>query len=68
MSSKTNLINCQKCQECDECNKLPTNWDEWIKDMPNVFSKSRKKITSSRQRNTQGIEENIIKIMTETWI
>ena len=68
MSSKTNLINCH------ECHKLPTNWDEWLKCNNNcfleynVFSKSRKKITSSRQRNTQGIEENIIKIMTETWI
>jgi hypothetical protein len=51
------------------CNELMKNtlYNEYFLEY-NIFSKSRKNITSSRQYNTQEKEENIIKIMTESWI
>jgi len=50
------------------CNELMKNtlYNEYFLEY-NLFTKSRKKINFT-QPNTQGKEENIIKIMTESWI
>ena len=56
------LLNITLCYEC-----LIKNYNNCFLEY-NIFSKSRKKITSSREHYTRVKEENIIKIITETWI